>query len=483
MLSVTVMSSEGLAYIAATAVLSVVYFSAHSFKPSCFDDCYGYTGLMGMSVFSPDYSIWVRKMFRGFAVPVIYSAFGAQNEQSEAAIVYFQSVTALAAWLFFALAISSFVTGRWRRFMVFVVIASGMFSRGYLRFDDRLLSDSLALSLVLGWFALIVKPVPVLAYLASRCGKVALPVFLAITCVMTAFVISARDTNAFLVVFCIPLAFVQLRRVSGPRFGAGPTRVAALTSAMMAAIVVLQLSSAAKRNTANMANIIVGMVIGDSSRTEFFVSHGMPLSLATLERPQSLRDAAGLRAITDNRALVLGALASTRNVARARAGTFIRSQARLVYATYLVTHPGYVMQNLRESWYVMFDQWYGARPQPGGVRSAFEVSKRLSAFDLIDIRTFVLLSVLCLTVLCVLNPAAWRNPLLQIGATLALAGVSNAIIGFHGDLWELSEMARHGWLGSTFLRLGAGIMLLSLPLYLYEQYETRRHSTISVGRV
>lgn len=134
MLSVTVMSSEGLAYIAAMAVLSVVYLSAHSFKPSCFDDCYGYTGLMGMSVFSPDYWIWVRKMFRGFAVPVIYSAFGAQNEQSEAAIVYFQAVTALAAWLFFALAISSFVTGRWRRFMVFVLIASGMFSRGYLRF-------------------------------------------------------------------------------------------------------------------------------------------------------------------------------------------------------------------------------------------------------------------------------------------------------------------------------------------------------------
>lgn len=343
------MSVEGLAYVAAVALLTGLYLSAHTFEPSCVDDCHGYTGLMGMSVFAPDYWIWVRDMFRGFAVPVIYSAFGEQNEYSEAAIVYFQAVTALAAWFFFALVVSSFVTGRWRRFLVFVLIASGMFSRGYLRFDDRLLSDSLALSLVLAWFALIMKPEPVMAYLASRCGKAALPVFLATIALMTAFVTSARDTNAFLVVFGVPLAFAQIRRVGGARLGAGPTRVAAVTAALMMAIVVLQLSTAGRRNSANVANIIVGMVIGDSSRTAFFVRHGMPVSLAQLDRPQALRDASTLRAITDNRALVLGALTSTRNEARAKARTFIRSEARLVYATWLVTHPEYVVRNVRES--------------------------------------------------------------------------------------------------------------------------------------
>ena len=130
----------------------------------------------------------------------------------------------------------------------------------------------------------------------------------------------------------------------------------------------------------------------------------------------------------------------------------------------------------------MFNQWYDGRPQPGGAPSVFELSKRLSAFDLIGVRAFVALAALFLVVLCVLHPAAWRDPLLQIGVTLALAGTANAIIGFHGDLWELNEMAGHGWLGSTFLRLGAG-MLLCLPLFLYEQYETRRSSTMAVGRM
>lgn len=94
----------------------------------------------------------------------------------------------------------------------------------------------------------------------------------------------------------------------------------------------------------------------------------------------------------------------------------------------------------------MFDQHMDGAP-------AFV--RRLSVFDWIDIRFFVAIALVLLAAMLVRNS---RDFALILGAVLAFAGFCNAVIGYHGDLWEVSEMARHAWLGSTFLRLGAGVI-------------------------
>ena len=45
---------------------------------------------------------------------------------------------------------------------------------------------------------------------------------------------------------------------------------------------------------------------------------------------------------------------------------------------------------------------------------------------------------------------------------LVAMGVTNAILGFFGDVWERSEMERHAFIGSMILRLGLILCLLRL---------------------
>ena len=343
------MSVEGLAYVAAVALLAGLYLSAHTFEPSCVDDCHGCTGLMGMSVFAPDYWIRVRDMFRGFAVPVIYSAFGEQNEYSEAAIVYFRAVTALAAWFCFALVVSSFVTGRWRRFLVFVLIASGMFSGATCASTTGSSLIPLALSLVLARFALILKPEPVMAYLASRCGKAALPVFLATIALMTAFVhVSARHQ-------CVPC---RVRRSAGicadppGRWGAPRSRADAHRRGHGGPDDGHRRPSAGYRWPAQL---------GEHGQHHRGNGHRR-LQPERVLRPARHARFAGATGSPTGASRCLDVARDYRQPgtgpgrphfdterARAKARTFIRSEARLVYATWLVTHPEYVVRNVRES--------------------------------------------------------------------------------------------------------------------------------------
>ena len=153
-----------------------------------------------------------------------------------------------------------------------------------------------------------------------------------------------------------------------------------------------------------------------------------------------------LREITDDRRVVLHDLPVVRNLIFARSWSFVRWRAPVVYASYLLLHPRYVLGNIRESWRLMFDQEYAGS-------SAF--ARSLSIVDWLDIRIVVAIAI-------ALSLAAVRRArsdfLMRAGIILAVAGFANALIAFHGDVWEVSEMARHAWIGSTFLRLGVAVL-------------------------
>jgi hypothetical protein len=181
--------------------------------------------------------------------------------------------------------------------------------------------------------------------------------------------------------------------------------------------------------------------------------------LSSLKLPAGLRGRR-LREITDDRPVVLQQVSLVRNDVYYLAPDFVRGRAGAIYASYLIRHPGYVAGNIVESWPIMFDQLFGHNFRFNDALSMFQFSKLLSVVDWIEIRLFVLTSLVLLITALLFVRGGSSDFVLSLGVLLALAGGTNAVIGFHGDLWEVSEMGRHAWIGSTFLRIGSAIVFL-----------------------
>ncbi|HJW91988.1 MAG TPA: hypothetical protein VJ901_00080 [Thermoanaerobaculia bacterium] len=449
--TLSVATREGLLYLVSIIALAAVYFPAHSFVPTCFDDCLGYIPLMGVPLFSPRYWLVAQTMFRGFSVPIIYSFFGELHQHSAYAVIVFQALVGFLSWIAFAIAVAGLVSGRRTRWLLFMLIASAMFSRGYLAFDDRFLSDSLALSLMLLWLAIVVNPFPLLDFARRRLGRAGLVAFLVLFAVATAMAASARDANVLLLVCCIPLVVLRLWKRELP------TSIAVSMIAIIVLIGAMQWRSAAERNGLNMADIIGGVVLPDAERKAFFVARGMPESIASITTPRALAGRT-LGQIIDDRQLVIEQIGLLKYVIMRLDPGFARHHARSIWASYLSRHPKYVLGNIAESWAVMFDQWYDGRPSLAAGVSIFEVSKLLWIADWIDVRFLIVISIVLLLATLATVRAGRSDLLLQLGVILALGGSANAVISFHGDCWEVAEMARHAWIGSTFLRLGAAVI-------------------------
>lgn len=443
-----VTSLEGRVYAASIACLAALFFYAHTFVPSCFDDCYGYILLMGVSPFSPHYWPALPLLYRGFCIPILYSLFGAYNEYSAQAVVIFQAFVAFLSWIACALAMAGNVSGARARWLFFMLVAGGMFSRGYFRFDDRFLSDSLALSLILIWLAIMVSPLVLMDLVQHSFGRAWLPVFVAIVALVTAMAGSARGSNVLLMVCCTPIVLLRLWPDAAMR------RYAVLMAVVILSICALQWREDGRRQGFNMANIIAGIVLPSPERRQYFAERGMPPWIATLHVPPRLRGRT-LREITDDRSIVLHEITAVRNVILDHAPYFLRTRARAIYSSYLLQHPRYVLANIIESWRLMFDQFY---------TDAARWPQYLSAMDWIGIRLFAAISL----ALVFFVPAGWRDFLIRAGVLLGLAGFANSVIAFHGDLWEASEMGRHAWVGSTFLRLGCGVICFRAVSLLME---------------
>ncbi len=437
-------------YLLTGLALWSLYLAVHDWHPACPDDCGSYIVLLWHRPWEANFwHIFATTYRRYMTVPLVFSFFGAPPAAFDR-IAFFQTLVSFAAWTLLAAAASSLLPSRAARRVVFLLLAVGMFSRGYFWYDGVIVSDSLAWSLVLVWIAATLR------YDLLRRTRLRLvgprwpleaPLYLALT-VATA---AARDANAFLLVASLPLLLPSLfeRRISWRQ---------ALT--MCLAVLVsfaLVVRASRQRNAVDMADIVAGVVFQRPGALAYFVSHGMPAPSAP-ERYRLLGPHDSLRGIVDDRHFVLGDFASMRHAVLTGIPGFLAGGARMVYARWLLGHPSYVLHNVVASWDVMFEQWAGERARGLDYDGRRQLAPFAVWFDWLSTAKMLVLAGLLILLSVFGRGEGWR--LVAAGAALVLSGFSNAVLGFHGDVWELSEMARHCWIGNLTLHLGLALVVI-----------------------
>jgi hypothetical protein len=301
--------------------------------------------------------------------------------------------------------------------------------------------------MLLLWLSMIVSPFALIDRVRSFGGRSWLWCFLILFYVTTAFVASARDANILLLVCCTPIVFLRVP----------DRRLAAFMATASLFACGVEWMYSANRSDLTMGNIVSGVVLPDQERTDYFAARGLPASVVSLRAtlPPTLRNRTPREIIADRR-VVMDDLGGVRHVVLSRAADYVRTRTRAIYVSWLLRHPRYVLGNIVESWRLMFDQDYAGDfyvyVEEGPL---FELSKSFSMLDWLGIRLFVAVAIaLSLAAM----KQAWSDVLMRTGLVLAVAGFANSVIAFHGDLWELNEMTRHAWIGSTFLRLGAAVL-------------------------
>ncbi len=385
-------------------------------------------------------------------VPLVFSLFGEAPVALER-IAIFQTLFSFTAWLLFAASVSSLITSRVAKLLTFPLLAMGMFSRGSYHFDNRAVSDSLAWSLVLIWFAITLRYDLLRRAMAALFPAVRLPIEAFPFLLLTLATVGARDANAFLLLSALPLLLPLLlaRRL---------TRTDTLAVASVVVVCFLfVLTSSRARTAVNMAHIVAGVVLQKPDVRASFVSHGMPMMPGAAEDYALIAPSDSVRRLTDDRPLVLHDLAAMESLVIDAIPRFLFGPARSIYARWLLTHPRYVLGNIRESWNLMFEQWFGNRARARTPDGRRDLLPHFVWFDWPSTQ-------LALPIVALLLLVAWRFGrgegalLMAIGAALAASGFSNAVIGFHGDVWERSEMARHCWIGSMTLHLGLAMVVI-----------------------
>ena len=432
-------------------------------SPVCSDDCFEYIELMQAS--GGEFFHTLHTMFRPWAVPTFFSLFGAFDISSAARIVLSQTYIAFLSWFLFAYACQGMFATRALKFVGFVAVSSLMFGQGYYHFNQFLLSDSLAMSSVLTQYALVFL-FPRFARFCESVdrGKTYVVLYLAVIFIITAFEMATRDANIMLGLSGIAfLVFANRKSAIGDQ--------ARWILVMFVFVAAFGQSWAARmRHPVNARNILAGAVFANEDMRDFFSRHGMPASFdvaAAKAKPQSL-DAVDIDQMNEVKVQMANAEPGSEEA------KFV-SGVGGVYAMYFLTHPTYVTGNVARHWRLIFTQTMdleaaidrGASTKPSarnfvrpGEMTPFiaGASTRLSAADYIPpVVGAVLLA------LCALPPLLRAGEMWSfVPLFLVAMGVTNAILGFFGDVWERSEMERHAFIGSMILRLGLILCLLRL---------------------
>lgn len=434
------------AVVGALLLMLVAYVGASLAAPVCQDDCFGYIVLMHMKGhdFSrtlasmawpwaiPTVKPWAGVMLRPWSVPAFFALFGAFTPLSALEIVLAQTALAFASWLAFAACCASFFQGRPMRIAVFFAIAAMMFGQGYLHNNHYVLSDSLALSSVLIQLSLCLLFPRAAAWRSERPGRWPwLAAYIAAIVFASAVEMGTRDANISLALAAAALPLLAPgRRPWTPRL---------VALALVGALAVPASVSAKLRHEWNSENILIAVVLPSPDIRGFFVDHGMP--------PEVERTAEGLRqqdlAHVDN--VEMDRLRAERDTVLA---PFL-SKADRLYAEYLALHPTYVAEIAGRYWNMIFNQqWLTDNFAP---RSP---TPRLSPADWLPVWLYPIFPVLYLS---------RRNLRRQIGywpPLLFAIGAGNALLGFFGDVWTPSEMARHAFIGAVVMRIGVMACLL-----------------------
>ncbi len=454
---------EPIAYVSYIVLCFFAYQMSSLGSPACFDDCFGYIPLMGKS--GGEYFHTLLTMFRPWAVPTFFSLFGPYDISSAARIVLAQSYIAFFSWLLFAFACQGLLATRALKFVGFVAISSLMFGQGYYHFNQFLLSDSLAMSSVLIQYALCLS----FGRFAGFCekfdrGGALVVLYLAVLLAVTAFEMATRDANVMLALSGVAFLLIANRNVT---IGVEARWIFAMLVVVLA---VGQSITARMRYRENAKNILVGAVFANEDMRRFFLSHGMPTAFdaaGARMKPQAL-DAVDFEEMTRVRNLLDVAAENPENEA------FIGRVGGL-YASYLLTHPEYVIGNVARYWRLIFTQTVdldseiirgasgssGARKfiRPGEATPFVAgASARLSVTDHIPPLVGAALLTLCALLPLIRPKDIWS----WVPILLAAVGAGNAVLGFFGDVWVKSEMERHALVGSVVLRIALTLCVLRL---------------------
>jgi hypothetical protein len=449
-------------YFLMTAMLPIVIlFGFLSVQPPvCVDDCDGYVVLMGMAPWHKSFWVVLHHAFRGWTIPVFYSAFGSYSAVSAQVIVVAQAFLLLVATIVFAAAVASRFAPR-RRWWIGVTVAIMLaFQQGYLLFSSFLISDSLTWALVLLLLATIVAA----DWLLLRFGYLRYALFYVAVGWMS---VGARDANQqLLIAFTAYLLVMQYARLTRKQ-------IIALAAGVLC-FCALEAHTAHGRFYINMENVLVGRILPDPEARSFFVQHGMPSAYANLGESLPLQALNG----GDVDAVVQGRSKFE------RIGIPYLGAAPKTYVLWLISHPGRTAHTLFANRAFIFASdflWL----ESGRLHLA-TVARRLQTGSQVDDRPqtpyFALrwkllalrpslmerLPLLLRFAILLLLPAwgAWRNArafFRGVGGFAALigaVGIINACSGFMADSWQLSEMERHAAVGNMLFNAGTLILLL-----------------------
>lgn len=424
------------------AVLFLLYMGVSLGTPVCNGDCVTYTELMGKAPI--DYIPKLFSMFRPWAVPVFFSVFGSNIPANAVHIVCAQSLIAFLAWIFFAFSCQNYFANRFVRFAVFVVIASLMFGQGYYHFNQYLLSDSLALSSVLIQLGLCLFFPHFLKWCETQeNSKKLLTKYASALVVATAIEVATRDANIMLaMVGLVVVVLAGRKRMLS-------IKILKIMVIVMGLLALAESVPAAHRHTDNAKNILAGAILPNEEARNYFLDRGMPAELGLIgvaAKPQDLGNV-NVDEVMETR----------RNVSQ-QAKWFFKKVDR-IYSSYLVTHPGYVWDNLLRHWQLIFGQDFSMPANSNEATSIYVGNASpfitggtldISIADVFGLPIAILLVVLS-GVFAVLrrDNIKYLLPLLLI-----VAGGGNAALAFFGDVWEHSEMLRHAFIGSIVLRIG-----------------------------
>lgn len=404
--------------------------------PNIDGDSVGYTKLMVSSW--QDYKSQLLVLWRPWFVPVFYSLFGPYSPSSASAIVMAQTYIQFFAWILFGASLRRFVHGRIARGFLLILVGSLIFSQGYYRLNQFLLSDSLALSSLLIQWAACISGRQYLQWARRQryeCASVTLYVFT--VAALTAITMGTRDANILLALAGIVFVIVDTRR------GLLTIRPLVILIVLVGLITAGQIHGSHIRHAVNANNLLFDFVLPNPEAQQFFADRGMPRALADLGPGLPKSDFGDMRIELDNSS-------------RYRNGPAVAaylSQFDWVYAEYLVSHPAWVVSTAFANRDLIFEQ--GGRfhilPQDGRIPSMVT--------DLLPIEFWLV--IFCVSLAATAALGGWRRA--GLPAMVGILGGANALGAFFADLWIPSEMARHAFIGSIVLRIG---VILALAVFL-----------------
>jgi hypothetical protein len=289
-----------------------------------YPDSHEYLATAHQSVFSSDFYAGPRSP----AVPLLYKLL-LTNHLREIG----QVALSIVAWLGLAVAVRRAVRHPRVQLSAYVAVLLFSLTPWIVQWDPVLLSESLSLTFTAGlialWLELIRAP--------SR-RKVA--AFLAIALLWA----TARDSNAYVLLFALVVPAVWLRRSRDRRLPA-----AVLVGLLVIAVASIASSGAGERWKVPLVNVIGHRILPQPDATAFFHRRGMPALTPQLE--SQLR----VPGFIDHHAL-------PQQPGWPAFDHWLDQAGRQTYTRYLVGHPGYTISTTLGDRTYLFNVQAAARP-------------------------------------------------------------------------------------------------------------------------